>query len=194
VKQIMLWALLSHPHPSSGIFLTVDILDQIPPEEKVCPVSQRDLEREGCWEQPPNILICHGAPMNRPRVLRALNYWERLGYTFGTVTSAPNANYSCATGIVPRSTIMIDIPSQNFRFGTHLGTTRTWRDTAQVCNGMPLILKSKVEIIPAWGETERILEHELGHALGWNDINSVGHIMHGSWSLGGTRTSGLNNE
>jgi len=191
VKQIILWALLSRPLSADGLFLTVDILSPIPPEEKVCPVSQSILEREGCWEQPPDILICRGGPVDKRRVLRALSYWERIGYAFGTVTNAPSAHYGCATNVVPRSTIMIDVPSQNFQFGKHIGTTRTWRDTARHCGTMPLIFKAKIEIIPAWGDTERILEHEFGHALGWNDINSTGHIMNAAWSLGGYTTSGL---
>jgi len=193
VKQVILWALLAHPEP--GVFLTVDTLDpNLSPEEKVCPVDQSRLEREGCWNQPPDILVCQGSPVDRRRLIRALDYWQRLGYTFGTITEASSAQYSCAINVVPRSTIMIDIPSQNFQFGKHLGTTRTWRDTAQYCGTMPLIFKAKIEIIPAWGDTERILEHEIGHALGWNDINSTGHIMNGAWSSGGYTSRGLRND
>ena len=45
-----------------------------------------------------------------------------------------------------------------------------------------------------WANAQRILEHELGHALGWQDWNQIGHIMHSNWSQGGYNTKGLKNK
>ena len=80
---------------------------------------------------------------------------------------------------------MVLIPGGSFQMGDHLGTTRTWRGPDGV------IIKAKVEILPAWGATERILEHEIGHALGWGDVRRTGHIMNSVWSLGGHGIEGL---
>ena len=37
----------------------------------------------------------------------------------------------------------------------------------------------------------RILEHEIGHALGWSHCNRRGHIMNPEWSRGGWDDFGL---
>ena len=150
------------------------------------------LEREGEWTSPPDILLCHDGPVTIQRLRKALKYWSNLGYTFGTVSEALRDNYSCAAGSVPYSTIMIDIPCQTFKMGNHIGSTKTWRaSNPESCNTIPEILKAKIEIIPAWGNSERILEHEIGHALGWNDIEVTGHIMNSAWASGGYSSRGL---
>jgi hypothetical protein len=82
--------------------------------------------------------------------------------------------------------IMIDIPNQHFAFGKHIGTTKTW-----TLSKTGEIFKAKIEIVSGWGNSERVLEHEIGHALGWGDNSQTGHIMNGSWSLGGFNSQGL---
>lgn len=186
MKALLLWIAIAYPVPHTAH--TVDRLLP-PPQTWVCPAKTfaSDIPtRSGSWRYPPNIILCHRGPVNMGRTEKAVGYWKRLGYEFGNIKIAPSDDYGCATGQVPYSTIMIDIPSQGFKMGTHLGTTKTWRnnDTGQ-------IFKAKIEIMSAWGDSERILEHELGHAMGFDDVHHVGHIMNGSWSLGGYGTEGL---
>ena len=95
-------------------------------------------------------------------------------------------DYNCATGEPLFGQIMIDIPSSNFRFNDHLGNTKTWFSEED-----KRILKVKIEILEGWSDSSRILEHELGHALGWNDVNITGHIMNGVWSRSGNNVKGL---
>ena len=87
---------------------------------------------------------------------------------------------ACVTGTPPYGTIMIDIPSQSFQFGNHLGTTKTWwrTDTGEV-------FKAKIEIKVGWENKPRVLEHELGHALGFKDNSITGHMMNHTWNRGG---------
>ena len=84
--------------------------------------------------------------------------------------------------------ILVDIPSQDFKFGDHLGTTRIWWKTET-----GEILKSKIEIVTGWENSERIIEHEIGHALGFKDNNIVGHLMNKVWTKGGYNRRGLEN-
>ena len=186
MKALLLWTAIAYTQD----FLTVDRLEP-QPNDRVClaiTLASDIPEQEGDWQFPPDILVCHRGPVSMNRVQRAAEYWEGLGYTFGNVTQAPSDHYNCATGKVPYGTIMIDIPGQKFKMGKHLGTTKTWRSHAPYADQ---IFKAKIEIIPAWGSSERILEHEIGHALGWNDIRHTGHIMNGIWSLGGYGAEGL---
>jgi hypothetical protein len=158
------------------------------PSDEVCLTARaatNTLSREGEWRFDPEVLLCAGSPVTFNRTERAINYWKKLGYVFREPQQAPRDSFACATGNVPYNTIMIDIPSQNFKMGKHIGSTRTWRSEGTQ------IFKAKIEIIPAWGDSERILEHELGHALGWNDVARTGHIMNGTWSLGGYNSIGL---
>ena len=94
----------------------------------------------------------------------------------------------CVTGEPNYGEIIIDIPSAGFQYGQQLGSTATyWRtDTGE-------ILKAKIEIAGGWESTERVLEHELGHALGLKDNNHAGHIMNKSWISGGTNSKGTEN-
>ena len=138
------------------------------------------------WEVPPNITICPSSGLSVYRVERATRFWETLGYEFGSIRKIKESNYSCATGIPSFNEIMIDIPSQDFNFGEHLGSTRNWWVTST-----GEILKSKIEIVSGWEDSQRIIEHELGHALGFKDNNVSGHMMNRAWTKGGYNSRGL---
>jgi len=141
------------------------------------------------WQETPDILICHNSGASVYRVERALSFWKNLGHSFGTVKKADRHNMSCVMGEPPYGTIMIDIPSQDFEFGNHLGSTKTWwrTDTGEA-------FKAKIEIKTGWEDTERILEHEIGHALGFTDNSVTGHMMNGVWAQGGYRKKGLQHQ
>ena len=179
-----------HQEHNDSIHLTVDDIPHRPViVYPVIPINGRQAIQEGKWIEKPYVFICHDGPVSETRVRRATQYWERLGYSFGPISTLNRGNEKCMTGDAVGGSITIDIPSQTFQFGTHLGQTRTWRWTAT-----NEIFKARIEIIPAWGDSERILEHEIGHALGWMDMNSPGHIMHGVWSSGGHNSRGMRNE
>ena len=38
---------------------------------------------------------------------------------------------------------------------------------------------------------ETVLEHELGHALGYLHFNKINHVMNSKWTQGGWDTDGL---
>lgn len=138
------------------------------------------------WKMVPDVMICSSSGASVHRVTRAINYWQSMGHSFGNVYKANQNNMSCATGIPPYATIMIDIPSQSFDFGKHLGTTKIWWMT-----DVGEILKAKIEIKSGWELSERVIEHEIGHALGFKDNSLFGHMMNGSWTKGGYRKKGL---
>ena len=190
MKAVLFAALLVWGDGHQKTHLTIDDVPDRPIwTHPVIPIHGRKAQQEGHWMTPPNILLCHDGPVTISRIQRAVRYWERLGYTFGTVSQALPGNPDCMMNEASYGTITIDVPSQTFKFGTHLGSTRAWRFTAT-----DEIFKARIEIIPAWGDSERILEHEIGHALGWMDMNSTGHIMHNAWSSGGFNSTGVRNE
>ena len=132
------------------------------------------------WQMKPDILVCSDSQVTNIRIDKATEFWEDLNHDFGTVTRASRDNMACVTGIPPFGTIMVDIPSQSFNFGSHLGTTKTWwkKHSGEV-------FKAKIEIKVGWENKPRVLEHELGHALGFKDNNITGHMMNHAWNRGG---------
>ena len=144
--------------------------------------------QKGYWSQPPNIIICPSAPVTIHRVQKALDFWEKMGYTFGTVHAATKEHMGCVTGTIPMYTIMIDLPSQEFDMQRHVGHARVGR---YVKTGE--IVQVKIEVMYNSGPAERIMEHEIGHALGWDDVHQPGHIMHKLWENGGYGAEGLKN-
>jgi len=142
--------------------------------------------QNGAWEETPTVIVCASAPVKSERVQRAVDFWKILGYNIGEVIDAEVGDFSCERDIVLYGDILIDVMDYNSNSRAHLGTTRTWADT-----NSGEIFKAKIEVMSGWGDAERIIEHELGHALGWRDYNQLGHLMHSEWSKGGYRTQGL---
>ena len=138
------------------------------------------------WDIKPDIVVCSDSRVTNLRIDRATQYWQELNHNFGEIIRLPRDSMACVTGEPQYGTIMIDIPSQGFDFGNHLGSTKTWwrTDTGE-------IFKAKIEIKVGWENKPRVLEHEIGHALGYKDNNNTGHIMNHVWNRGGYRNSGL---
>ena len=145
--------------------------------------------QKGAWQEIPTIIVCASAPVKSERVKHAVDFWKNLGYNIGEVIFAAADDFSCERGIVLYGDILIDVMDYNSNSRSHLGTTRTWTDT-----NSGEIFKAKIEVMSGWGDAERIIEHEFGHAMGWRDYNQLGHLMHSEWSKGGYRTQGLKNE
>jgi len=142
--------------------------------------------QQGHWLMTPEIIICPHAPVSKERVEKAVAFWKDLGYTIGNVVEAPDNDYACARNIVLHGDILINLPGQGFRMEKHLATTQTWfnSETGE-------IYKARIEAMKGWGEAERLMEHELGHAFGWRDYNQTGHLMNSNWSSGGYNIKGL---
>jgi len=145
--------------------------------------------QKGKWKETPAIIVCPTAPVAIHRVQQAVDVWKSLGYNIGEVIEADVGDFSCERDIVLYGDILIDVMNYNNNNSNtqrHLGNTRTWADRSS-----GEIFKAKIEVMSGWGTAERIIEHELGHALGWQHYNQLGHLMHSEWSKGGDRTQGL---
>lgn len=134
------------------------------------------------WAMKPGITVCSHSGVSAYRIGQALRYWERLGYRFDYTRHDDTIN--CGT---PRyGEIIITLPDQSFDFGDHLASTRL-----TVSNKTKEIVKAKISIFPKSANKERVLEHEIGHALGWPHINQPYHMMNPNWHTGGHNSHGL---
>jgi len=150
-------------------------------EEDLESVSRRG-QVIGYWSRPPSVRICDGAPVTMTRVNQAVEFWRRLGYEFGSIVRDSSAD--CSFTRIEGS-IMIGLPDQNF-VEPNLAMTRTL--TSDVTKE---IVMAKISIKSESATTERVLEHEFGHALGWRHFNRRYHIMNGELQRGGWTVTGL---
>ena len=133
------------------------------------------------WDRPPSVRVCTDSGVSVTRTLRALKYWERSGYEFGSVVGDPFS--MCMTP--KRGEIIITLPEVGFA-GNHLASTKLYTD-----NETGYIVKAKIHILPKYARKERVLEHEIGHALGWNHYRQRYHIMYPTWAGGGYDSYGI---
>ena len=151
--------------------------------EEVSFASNRNPQVSACWITEPAIRICSGIRMPSSRISNALRYWERLGYSFGPIIF-DNNSAACIGGPL-WGEIVITLPDQSFDF-EKLAITRTTK-----IRDDNTILYSQIFIQERYINKERVLEHEIGHALGWSHVNSKYHLMNEAWERGGHNSSGL---
>ena len=137
--------------------------------------------QKAAWEFEPTIRLCASTEILLSRLKRAISYWEAAGYSFGEVTKDPLS--TCMNARFGE--IIITLPESGFR-DEHMASTRIYTD-----NRSGAIVKAKICILPKNGRKDRVLEHEIGHALGWSHYRQKRHIMHPNWHLGGYETTGL---
>jgi hypothetical protein len=134
------------------------------------------------WKIIPSIRVCASTKARLTRVEHAAWYWKKLGYKFDSIfvdhrTSCSEPKYG---------EIIITLPEGNSFNNGHLASTRLY--TEKISGN---IAKAKIFILPNNTKKERVLEHEIGHALGWRHHGQKFHIMHPNWMEGGTDNTGL---
>tara|TARA_R110002020_G_scaffold37239_1_gene112407 strand:+ start:12222 stop:12791 length:570 start_codon:yes stop_codon:yes gene_type:complete len=146
----------------------------------------RSPNKNGYWKKPPEVYICKNAPITEQRIGKALEFWKNLGYEFGDVFYH-DESFGCINENFGFGGITIDLIGQKFK-EPNIGMTWNWKHTKT-----GEIVKSRIEIKHGWGDSPRVLEHEIGHSLGWLDYGQYGHLMNHDWSKGGLDTKGLKN-
>ena len=139
---------------------------------------------DGNWNTTPSVYICPNTPITFNRVRKAINVWQRLGYDIIGPFSGENIP-ECIGDSYRVGSILIKLRGQSFN-ESNLAMTRTYRytDTRE-------IIAAVIQIQAFAPERERVIEHELGHAFGWNHFNRRLHLMHEMHSRGGWDTYGL---
>ena len=150
------------------------------------PAVERSPPRVGNWKYTPTVLVCSAAPVDEVRTRSSVAFWENLGYKFYTTIYKQNHLNKC-TSENPQGFIVVKLVSQEEiqkMKDTTLAQTHFYVD----------INTGKIEWAIIYLRTEptlRVLEHEIGHALGYLHYNKPGHLMHKSQPLGGWDTDGL---
>ena len=143
------------------------------------------------WERPPDVIICEMAPVEEWQVRSALAFWGGQNFKFGKVEYKRHTDISTTAcdSRDPVGYIVIHLapkppPSDSSEKSTTLAQTHFYVD-----NDTKKIRWAVINLRTR--PIERVLEHEIGHALGFLHYNKAGHLMHKSQPLGGWDTSGL---
>jgi len=137
----------------------------------------------GVWEEVPLIKVCRELNISTTRVQIAIAYWRNMGYEFHDVIFDYDS-IECM-GDYYGSDIIITSADQSLQ-EDHLAATRTSVNTRT-----GHIVKAKIFIRQKDVNRPRVLEHELGHALGWKHYSQILHIMHPEWESGGYQNYGV---
>ncbi len=141
--------------------------------------------RLGSWKYTPTIVICDTTPVEYSNVKDAVNWWKKRGHRFYH-TIYKNDHLNICRRTEPEGYIVIKF-----------GSNEIFKDDSNaeaithffVENNTNQVLWAKIYLrsLPF----ERILEHELGHALGYLHVDRSGHLMNQKWVNGGWNDEGL---
>jgi len=129
--------------------------------------GRRSINILGFWTTPPDILICDNIT-TEAKVVSVLNFWRRIGYSFGTISTGDIL--TCLN--IEYGKIKIMLPT-NIDMENNLATTQIFRNSLTAEN-----LYANISIYPHTVNHRLVLEHEIGHALGWQHSSQRGHIMY----------------
>jgi len=141
---------------------------------------QRDVEIKtlAYWEFAPSVRVCAASPLSVHDVAIALAWWQDLGYKFDIVYSS-----NCVT-LNQYGAITVTLDRGELPMSNLLGRTTIYSDPETKRMSWAIIELSHPYV-------DRVIEHEIGHALGWLHCRAGGHMMHPMHFEGGWNFNGL---
>ncbi len=149
---------------------------------------KRKIVLAGRFDEPPDVTVCPGAPITEQRLKQGLDFWRALGYSFGKVTFKSTATLCTSEW----GAITFRLPTQEELSASvsrsHLATTKRYALTADPT----YLVKSEVFFQNTYVSKKKyIVEHELGHAIGWLHSRKKGHIMYPELAGSGPNTTNV---
>ncbi len=143
----------------------------------------------GSWQEAPRIAVCDDAPVSSQELDKALDWWRSLGHRFAEVRDkrAQRADWpgSPCELSEPHGYIVIRrlSPQEWIAFDSRAKTLVSAPGREGNIQWARIALQDEAQ--------PRVLEHELGHALGYLDLEEARHLMHSIHAESGWRSRGL---
>ena len=136
------------------------------------------------WSLTPTVIVCEHAPVNQRQIIKAVNFWKRLGYKFYSTQYKYDPMNKCLMdepiGYIIIHMVTSGVPMEEKALAqTHFYVDNLTNNISYA----KIYMRSDVR--------ETVLEHELGHALGFLHFNKINHLMNEKWMMGGWDTEGL---
>jgi len=153
--------------------------------EKIPAVNKNPVQA-GQWRTTPTVIVCKYAPISETHIHSAVSFWRTLGHEFKLGSYNRDPLKKCIDP-APEGYIIINLVSADIELGpTALAETRFYvnNDTGNI-EWAKIHMRDDVRIT--------VLEHEIGHALGYLHYDRINHLMHSKWPQGGWDIEGLKN-
>jgi len=145
----------------------------------------------GEWPEPPTVILCHSAPIKKFKVQQAIEWWEKRGHRFAAFIEETSGDFTetiCADPMSqqPRGYIVIALMTEDaVREEEDLAITRYRRN-----RDIESVIWAKIFLNPGH-DNGPVLEHEFGHAVGFDHFVRAGHLMNPTLANGGWGDGGL---
>ena len=155
----------------------VSNFDRVPAVQNMPPQVAR-------WKRTPTVVVCEYAPVTKSDVDKAVQFWKDLGYRFFT-TQYHYAPLDKCKSTAPIGYIIVRLIHQDIQMDedslaqTHFFVNNDRNEVEWAI----IYMKSDIR--------ETVLEHEIGHSLGFLHFNKINHLMNKTWTQGGWDTDGL---
>lgn len=129
---------------------------------------QMESLRSFYWtENIPDVVICNNSQIDLLILEKVISSWEKRGEKIGNILFKECVEFQTLPGT-------IEIYEDDKITGSAYGLTsvKSYTDTKE-------IISAKIWIKPDYTDSIILLEHELGHALGFKDTLTNDHVMSG---------------
>lgn len=119
------------------------------------------------WASPPIIVNCYGKELNNLYIIPGVEFWTLRGEDIGFIEDNP-LDSVCDNDLLDG---FILLKKETIKDSKTLAYTRRRTSFGE-------IRAATIYFNPGVYRMDMIIEHELGHALGYSHVKEVGHIMY----------------